>query len=228
MQDFELNEIWKQYDRRLEEARILNLQSWALNLQNFESLQTQKAKSKLNSLAGYKIVLVMLGIVWVAFLAYLIFYSITWSKIFFVISAAAIAIITSIAIIVYLKQVWLIKQINQSDSVLEVQEKAARLQSTTMQSGRILFLQAPFYCTWFLTPAMIREETFNVMLITVPVTLLFAIASIWLYKNINYKNINSRWFKILFNSREWLAVLKAQSFLAEIEDFKKEIVVIPS
>ena len=39
MQNIELDNIWKQYDQKLEEARLLNLQSWALTLQNFEMQQ---------------------------------------------------------------------------------------------------------------------------------------------------------------------------------------------
>ena len=223
MEDLQLNEIWKQYDRKLEEARIINLQSWALNLQNFEFLQTQKAKSKLNSLTTYKIILVVSGIIWVAFLAYLIYYSITWSKLFFVISAGAIAIITSIAIIVYIKQVWLIRQINNLDSVVDAQEKIARLQSSTMDVARILFLQAPFYCSWFLTAEMIKDHTAGFLLIILPVFLFFPWTSLWLYRNINTRNMEKKWFKILFSSREWVYVTRAISFLNEIDDFKKNL-----
>ncbi len=223
MEDIELNEIWKQYDSRLQEARILNLQSWALNLQQFERFQKQKASATLNGLARYKLVMVATGILWVAFLIFLVLNSLGWSKIFFVISASAIAIFTSIAIVVYLKHVWLINKINNAASVIEAQEKTIKLQSSTLQTGRILFLQTPFYCTFWFTPALFTDKIF--LLVNIPVVLFFTCVSVWLYKNINFKNINKKWFKILFNNREWTSLTKAISFLYEIEEFKKEIVI---
>ena len=171
MQDIDLNEIWKRYDQKLEEARLLNLQSWALNLQHFEIQQKQKANSVLKGLAWYKLFLIFAGILWVAFLLFLLFYSLTWSKIFFIISAGAIANITSIAILVYIKQVFLISKINPSDSVVDAQKKISVLQTGTMQITRILFLQAPFYCTWFISPAMIADNSAELMFITLPVFL---------------------------------------------------------
>lgn len=225
MQDIELNNIWKQYDQKLEEARLLNLQSWALNLQNFEMQQKQKVKSKLNKLVWQKLFLVIVGIVYVYVLFLLIYYSLQWSKIFFIVSAASIAIITSIAIIVYIKQLFIINQINQTDSVVDAQKKISILQTGTLQITRILFLQAPFYCTWFLTTAMIAENPGKALFITLPVFLFFTWIAIFLYRNINYKNIHKKWFKILFSSPEWVSLIKSAAFLNEIDEFKKEIVI---
>jgi len=225
MQDIELNDIWKQYDQKLEEARLLNLQSWALNLQNFEMQQKQKVKSKLNKLVWQKLFLVIVGTVYVYVLFLLIYYSLQWSKIFFIVSAASIAIITSIAIIVYIKQLFIINQINQTDSVVDAQKKISILQTGTLQITRILFLQAPFYCTWFLTTAMIAENPGKALFITLPVFLFFTWIAIFLYRNINYKNIHKKWFKILFSSPEWVSLIKSAAFLNEIDEFKKEIVI---
>lgn len=225
MQDIDLNEIWKRYDQKLEEARLLNLQSWALNLQHFEIQQKQKTNSVLKGLAWYKLFLIFAGILWVAILLFLLFYSLSWSKIFFIISAGAIAIITSIAILVYIKQVFLISKINPSDSVVDAQKKISVLQTGTMQITRILFLQAPFYCTWFISPAMVADNSAELMFITLPVFLFFMWISFFLYRNINQKNMDKKWFKILFSSTEWTSLAKSSAFLNEIDEFKKEIII---
>jgi len=60
-------------------------------------------------------------------------------------------------------------------------------------------------------------------LIAFPVTLLLALAAIWLYRNISLKNSHRKWFKILFNSREWTSVIKAMEFMKEIEAFKANL-----
>ena len=223
MEDTELKDILERYNHHLEEARVLNLQSWVLNLQCFETLQKQKAKSKLKALINFKLVAALLGILWVLFLGYLLYYSLEIPKIFFVISVGAIILITSAAIIVYAYQVVVIRSINNSENVLKTQERISHLKLSTINITRILFLQTPFYCTFWWSTQMIVNDPVSFWLITFPITLLFTYSSIWLYKNISMKNVNKKWFKILFNSPEWTSLVKANNFLEEINTFKKEI-----
>ena len=224
MEDVELNAIWRQYDEKLEQARLLNLQSWALNLQSFEMHQKLKANTTLGKLASYNTVLSILGIMaWVLLLGYLVLHSLSWGKIFFVVSASAIAIITFVAVIVYIRQVLLLKEISNTDSVVQAQEKLSRLHTGTIRIARILFLQSPFYCSWFLSVDMIHANPLAFWLITVPVFSLFSIASLWLYFNIRIENAHKKWFKVLFSSQEWTALLEARSFYNEIDNFKREL-----
>ncbi|MEO7049835.1 MAG: hypothetical protein ABI091_31310, partial [Ferruginibacter sp.] len=187
-----LQSIWKAYDKKLEESRILNLQSWALNMQCFEDLQKQKAKSKLNKLATFKLWTVVVGIVWVLFLVFLVVKTLVFSNIVFVISVSMIAIITTIGIGLYIKQLILIKQIDNSDSVTIVQEKLATLQTSTLNIPRILFLQSPFYCTWWFRPEWFTSNNPAFWFISLPVALAFTFLAIWLYRNINYKNMDKK------------------------------------
>lgn len=218
----ELQNIWQAYDKKLENSKLLNMQSWVLNMQCFEDLQKQKAKVRLNKLATLKIWTVIFGIIWVLFLLFLVVNSLVFSKIAFVISVGMIALITSIGIGLYIKQVILIKEIDNSESVTFVQQKLAALQSSTLNIPRVLFLQSPFYCTWFFTPAWVTSGDSGFWFIAVPITLLFAYLSYWLYKNINYKNMDKKWFRILFSSTEWTSVIKAKGFIDEIEMFKQD------
>lgn len=223
MKDIELKNLFDSYNQKLEEARVLNLQSWVLNFKNFEFMQSLKAKSKLRSLVNFKLVAVVLGILWVLFLGYLIYYSLEISKIFFVISAGAIMLVTLAAVIVYVYHIVLLGKINNSENVLKTQESIVHLQLSTMNITRILFLQSPFYCTFWWNVSMIVDSPLSFWLISFPVALLFALGSLWLYKNISIKNINKRWFKILFNSPEWTSLVKANNFLEEIKSFKKNL-----
>jgi len=211
----ELKNLWKEYDRRIEEAKTINLKT-------FEFLQTQKAKSKLNALSTFKKWVIFAGILWIAFLVFLIVNSLAISKIYFVLSLSAIVIFNIIAVAVYIKHVILIHEIDNSESLIEAQQKTAELQASTLQITRILFLQTPFYSTFFWSQGMINSNPTAFFLISVPVALLFCFASFWLYRNINYKNVDKKWFKILFGSSEWTSVVKAIQFMKEIEDFKRE------
>lgn len=225
MEDKQLNELWQQYDAKLQEARILNLQSWVLNLQQFERLQKEKASRKLRGITGIKLLGVVLGLAWSIFLLFLVWHSLHWSRIFFVVSLTAIALITLYAVIMYVGHLALINQINNEDAVLAQQEKISRLQASTLHVCRILFLQMPFYCFWFITPEMLQDEWLKNLLITLPITIGFTWLAVWLYRNISVENTEKKWFRILFSSREWTYPVKALKILGEIEEYKRSVVV---
>ncbi len=222
MNDIELKDLLASYNQKLEESKVLNLQSWALNLQCFETLKQQKAKAKLKSLINFKLVAVVLGIFWIAFLSFLFFHSLRMSKIFFLISAGAIILITSAAIIVYIYHIVLINTINNNENILKTQETIAQLKLSTLNITRILFLQAPFYCTFWWSITFIVNAPIPFWFISFPVALAFSFASIWLWRNISMKNARKKWFRILFNSPEWNSLIKANDFLKEINNFRKE------
>ena len=223
MDDTELKNILELYNHKIEETKTLNLQSWVLNLQCFEILQKQKAQSKLKSLINFKIFAAVLGIFWVLFLGYLFFHSLEMSKIFFLISCGAIMLFTTIAIAVYLYHIIILGKINNRENVVKTQESLGRLQLSTINITRILFLQTPFYCIFWWSVPMIAGSPLSFWLISFPIALFFTFLAIWLYRNISIKNVNKRWFKILFNSPEWISLVKANSFLEEINFFKNEI-----
>lgn len=225
MQDTELNDIMNAYNQKLEEARLLNLQSWVLNLQHYTYRQKQKANAKLGRLNLQKKVLVILGILYGAALLFLAANTMTWPKIFFCICTAAIGIITLYAVVVYIKQLYWIQKFNNAESIVEAQEKLIRLKESTLSVTRILFLQTPFYCLFFVSPAMIVGSPLSFFFITLPIALLFTFATIWLYRNIDIKNAHKKWFRILFGTSEWTHLVQSKELLDDIEEFKKEIVI---
>jgi hypothetical protein len=225
MDDNELKNIWKDYDRRLEEARVLNLQSWALNLQCFEALQRRKMQSKLGRLALFKIMVIVLGLPWTALLSYLFMHSLSWPRLFFSIpvSAGALFIFNLYAIAAYIQQLVLIRRINNSESIVDTQLRLAGLQSATLRVLRILFLQMPFYTTFLYSAAWIKGWSAWFWLSSVPVTGLFVLLALWLYRNIRYENAGRKWFRFLFNGPEWNYVVQSVTFIKEIEEFKQNI-----
>ena len=56
--------------------------------------------------------------------------------------------------------------------------------------------------------------------IAVPITAMFTLAAIWLYKNIRPDNLDNRFVNVLAKSSpEYTSVVKARNFLNEIEEF---------
>jgi hypothetical protein len=223
MEDLELKTLLAAYNQRLEEAKVLNLQSWFLNVKCFEDLQKQKAKSKLKSLITFKLFAIALGFLWILFLGNIFYFLLQTSRIFFTISVGVIFIINLAAIIVYVNHIVEISKINNSENVMKAQEQIARLKLSTLKIMRILFLQTPFFCTFWWNTKMIANNPQAFWLISFPIALLFTFASIWLYKNISLKNADKKWFRILFNSPDWKSLVRANGFLHEIETFKKNL-----
>jgi hypothetical protein len=224
MEDLELKTIWQSYDNKIAEAQVLNAQSWALNLRCFETIQQQKAGSKLNALARHNTAAVVLGILWVLFLGILV-----WGNLFenicFSISISMIALFSLYAIIVYVKHIILIKQINYDESIVDTQKKLAYLQTSTFQSVRIIWLQLPFYTTWWWHGKWVFGTDLSFWLISFPITLLFALLAIYLYKNIRIENMHKKWVRsLMMAGPEYKNVMKSMAFINEIEEFKKDLI----
>jgi hypothetical protein len=212
MEDAILKDLWKAQDEKLERSLQINL--FLLN-----SLQKDKARSKLDQLARFKTFAVILGLVWCAFLGLLI-YGNNFKNIYFEISAGAILLFSIYACVVYIQQIIFIKKLDYSGSVISTQRKLAKLQLSTINTTRILLLQLPFYTTWFYTPQLVVHDlTFQV--ISFSVTLLFILLAIWLYKAISIENMHKKWLRTFMNmGPEYKSVTEASTFLSDLEKFQ--------
>ncbi len=211
MEDISLKNLWKAQEEKLD-------RTMKLNLFILETMQKQKAHSKLNGLARLKLVAVILGIVWSLFLGILI-YGNQLQNIYFTVSVGMIMLITIAAIAAYIKHIVLIKDLDYSQSITDTQKKLAKLQASTFNS-RFILLQTPFYTTWFWSTEMIQASTIKFCLIAVPITLLFTILTLWLYKNLTPLKIHKKWVSYLVkNDPEHIPVVQAQKFLNEIKEF---------
>jgi hypothetical protein len=132
-----------------------------------------------------------------------------------------IMLITILAVAIYIKHIVLIKDLDYSQSITDTQKKLSKLQASTFNS-RFILLQTPFYSTFFWSTGMIEGGGMKFWLIAVPITLLFTLLTIWLYRNLTPGNMHKKWVKALVkNDPEHISVMQAQDFLNEIEEFKK-------
>jgi hypothetical protein len=213
MEEQELKDLWRSYDKKLD--TLLEV-----NFRQLKELQTQKAKTKINSFVINQVVGIILGVIWIGFLFMLVYYSLG-KNIYFTVSVALIGVFNVIAVAAYIRHVIMIKQININDNITEAQKKLAKVQSSFNNVGRFLILQTPFYCTFYLSNEMILNGDATFWIIQIPVTLFFTFISIWLYKNLTYENIHKKWVRIMMDSFGGKTMRKAMEFLKEIEDFKK-------
>ncbi|MBB2143891.1 hypothetical protein GM921_00205 [Pedobacter sp. LMG 31464] len=214
MENIEIINLWKQYDEKLEK-------SLSLNQKIITELQQQKAKNALKPARNYKILAVVVGIVYAVVVAYFLYHLNPIASIFLKISIAIHLLVTVIAIAMYVRQIILISEIDNSQNIIQMQQKLACLRASTVNVIGICFLQLPIFSTWNITFKMINETPLNFWFIQMPIVALFTFAGIWLFKNVDIKNMDKRWFKIMFYGVEWSSILKSGKFLKEIENFEK-------
>lgn len=213
MEDIEIINLWKSYDKKLNENLLLNRK-------NAEEITKIKAHSLLSSMKPLKIFSILVGIIWVGFIDFLIISLFHIASPFFLVSAGILALLNKVAIGIYLYQIILIHRVDFNEPVLSTQKKLTSLKSTTLWIPRILFLQLPLWTTFYLNVSMLKIEYIAYLIINVVVTLLFTYISIWLFFNIKYENRDKRWFKLIFNGKEWYPIIKSIELHKEIEGSK--------
>jgi len=221
MQDSELENMWKVDSGKTDPAYIMNLQTWALHVRTIEYVQTFKAEARLRSLATFKSMAAAIGLIWSLFLGILI-YGNHFKNVFFSGSLSILLLFSILSIVVYARQIILIKTIDYGEPVTAIQERLSKLQISTVGIVRLLWLQLPFYTTFFWSSQWIKSDKFF-WVIALPITLAFTFLAVWIYRQLSLKNREKKWFRILVGKKEWVSITDAKTALDEIATFKSLI-----
>ena len=219
MEEPELMNLWKSYDKKLEE-------SLSLNRKNAEEITKMKVQSFVGSMKPWKIVTLLIGVGWVGLGSVIVtdLFLFAYAEVskFFLFSASIQLLLTAIAIGVYVYQLVLIQQVDSNEPVVKTQEHLAHLKSSTLWVTRVLFLQLPVWTTFYLSESMFKNGNIFFLLIQGVVTFSFAYVAFWLFFHIKPKNQDRKWFRLIFDGQEWTPVLKSIALLHQIEDYKTE------
>lgn len=213
MDEMTLKKLWQSSTEQLE-------LSLAIGKKNAAEITKIKVQTILFSMKPIKIFSILAGILWVGFVDVLMINLFQIANPFFLISAGIQVILTKLAIGIYLYQLILIHQVDMSGPILEIQEKLARLKSSTLWVARFLFLQLPVWTTFYWNESMLSSSNFLLYIIQGIVTLSFTVIAVWLFLNINYENRDKKWFRLIFNGTEWQPVIKSMELLHQIDHYK--------
>jgi hypothetical protein len=216
MEDIELKMLWEACNKKLEEAKAFNLQSWAVNTQTIQYLQTHKAGRRLGALSVIRKLGVVIGGIWVFFLGALV-YGNGFRNPFFSGSLAMIMLFSLLAIGIYIRHIVQIRRISLGGNIVDVQRRLSELKISTINIHRVLWLQMPFYSTFFWSMDWIRQDV-KFWWIALPVTLLLTCLSVWIFRNVSPENLDSSWCRALLGT-ELQPLLEAKEYLDEIEEF---------
>ncbi len=140
---------------------------------------------------------------------------------FFLFSAAIQVALTALALIIYVYQLITIYQVDITEPILKTQEKLASLKTSTLWVTRILFLQLPVWTTFYWNESMLENGNWFLWIIQSIVTLSLTYVAVWLFFNIKYENRNKKWFKLIFNGKEWTPVINSMELLSQIDEYRK-------
>ena len=217
MEDIELINLWKSYDKKLEENLIVNKK-------NTEDIVKMKVESYLTSMKPLKYFTLIVGILWVGIgsiiITNLFIFAFAMVSKFFLISAALQLLLTAIAILIYIYQLILIHQVDTDEPIVVTQAHLARLKSSTLWVARILFLQLPVWTTFYLTESMFKNGQPSFYVVQIIVTLAFTYVALWLFFNIKYENKDKKWFRLIFEGKEWSPVMKSMDILNQVEEYR--------
>jgi hypothetical protein len=215
MEDTEIINLWRSYGQRLEE-------SLQLNRKNAEEITRLKVRSFLSSMKPLKLFIIIVGIIWVGIIDILIISTFPAANWFFIISAGIQVLLTKLAIVIYLYQLILIHQADTSEPIVETQHKLARLRSTTLLIARILFLQLPVWTTFYWNKSMLANGSIPLYILQMVITLSFTVLAVWLFRNIKYENKDKKWFRLIFDGKEWNPVLRSIELLNQVKEYKAD------
>jgi hypothetical protein len=215
MEDIELKQMWASLNAN--QAAALKI-----NQKVIENTSELSLKSLLNSMKPTKMSLIIIGVLWVVFLDTFIINALGVASLFFTVSAIIQVLLTKLAIVVYIYQLITIQQIDISQPIMATQEKLLSLKSSTLWVARILWLQLPVWSTFYLHQALFKPENIFWLIFQAICTFLLAYLAIWLFININPKNKEKKWFKRLFEGKEWNPVIKSIELMEDLEEFRKD------
>lgn len=221
MQDAELLRLWASYDEKLEAGL-------RLHRRNAADITRIKVQSVLATMKPIKRFTLAAGLVWVAFLALVTLIGLAAGNPYLWVSAGAVGLLNTVAIIMYVYQLVMIGRTDLSLPVAAAQQRIVQLKMSTLSVTRILFLQLPFWTTFYLSPGLVAEYGLISFGTQIVVTGAFVWAAWWLFANIRFENRHKRWFQLLFADREWTPLVQSAEMLAELERDERGVSVFSS
>ena len=219
MENIDFISIWKTQNTKIEQAI-------ALNRKLLHEIVDGKAKSAVRSLTILKSTLLFFGILYLIALAGLISFAVTryspaWN--YFIVSVAAILLINIYAVITYIKHLVWLNEINYDGPVANIQQKLSQLQLSIIQLTRIMYLQTPFFTTFYLSSNWFPHlSPWPYTLFQLILTGAAVYSSWWVYKNMIVENIDNKLIRSLLSGSGRDTVRKAMDFYNEIEEYKVE------
>ena len=214
MENIELQNIWKSYDRKMEHMLAINKEV-AINLSR------QKLNKEISRLYTPKWTAILIGVPYTLLVIAITTIACIAQAYFVAIGFGVISLIMISMLLIYFYQLYLISQVKNSEDVLATQQQLSKLRISSFQSLHIAIAQLPFWSVCWISLDAHKESPFIYGGINLLVFLLLSYIAYWLYQKLSYKNSDSRIRNFFLSGREWEPILKSAEILEQIKEYEK-------
>ncbi len=219
MENNDIINQWKSQNAKIEEVLTINkkLLQEVLSMKAGSTLRFLK-RIKGFGIAGMLVWLVLLGLILGFALKHY-----TPNGIYFIVSVGMIFLINVKGLFDYISHLAMADAIHYDGNVIEIQEKLSTLQLSLFNHTRFMYLQFPFWTTFYLSGSWFPSSlSWLSVLLIVALTGAFTWLAIWLYVNMKMENLDKKWVQKSIEGSGITQVKKALSFYKEIEQYKTE------
>lgn len=214
MENIELQNIWKSYDRKLESMLAIN-KDIAVNLSR------QKLNKQISRLYRPKLTAIIIGVAYTIFLIVIATITSLAKAYFMAIGFGAIALIMMVVILFYMYQLYLISKIKRDEEVLATQQLFAQLRISSFNGLKLSIFQLPFWSICWISINGLKDSPLVYGGVNLLIFLTLCYLSYWTYKKLGYKNEKSKVRDFFLSGGEWEPILKSEEILEQIKGYKK-------
>jgi hypothetical protein len=209
--------LWKEQYAQLD-------QSLQINRLLLKEMIQQKANRAIQSLKWFKVVGIGICLLYLLLLGILLNYAIahyTPNANYFIISISALFLINIKAFFDYVRHLIWAAAINFDGAVTDIQDKLLQLQFSLFRHNRFMFLQLPFWTTFYLSSQWFPHSVgAGFIIFQLLFTGSFCWLAVWLYLNHTPANAHKKWVQVFMRGSGGKNIQAALGFFQEMEQFK--------
>jgi hypothetical protein len=213
MDNINLESIWKTYDHKLENILTIN-KDIALQLSK------QKLDQQIRKLNRPKWTVTVIAVPYTILLINITIFAAIYEAYFVALGFGIISLIMSIVLGNYFYQLYLISEIRNSDDILFSQKQLSKLRISSFNSLKFAVFQLPFWSICWISIEALKASPYIYGGINIIVFLVFTFISIWLFRELSYKNKESKIRNFFLSGSEWTPIEKSNEILEQIKEFE--------
>lgn len=211
MNTLNITELWQQQFAKVEEAI-------SLNKKLLKEITMQKASNSLKSIRLIRWIGISFGIFWCLAIAIVVINSWSFTNYFFKTSLIINLLVSFVAIVYYIYHLVLLHNFDNTKTIIEAQQKLVKLKLSNLKILGLLWLQLPVFSMWYMSNQWMNNSPATFWFIQVPVVIIQLFLGIWIFRNLNYKNCDKKWFKWLVTKGEFANIQQAISLLEQVDE----------
>lgn len=213
MENFELENIWKSYNKKMESILAIN-KELAINL------TMQKLNKQISRLYRPKWTAIFIGVPYTLLLIAVTTIASIAKAYFVAVGFGAISLIMTILLLNYFYQLYLISQVKNSEEILSTQQQLSKLRISSFNSLNLAVIQLPFWSICWVSLDAFKESPFIYGGINLLIFFLLTYIAYWLYQKLSYKNRESKMRDFFLSGSEWEPILKSSEILEQIKEYE--------